>query len=71
MVNCTPFERNWSPLAGGFCRLRIPPLALGSAIVNVVMDMVPLFLAQRVIWSLKLPLQKKLGVSLIFLIGVL
>jgi hypothetical protein len=71
MVNCTPFEANWDPLIpGGYCRFDVTDFGLASSTTNLVLDMIPLILVQKVIWGLKLSWQKKLGVSVVFLIGV-
>lgn len=45
--------------------------ALASAAMNVIIDLIILFLPQRVIWNLKMSFQKKLGVSVVFSLGVL
>jgi hypothetical protein len=72
LANCTPFEANWNDfLPGAYCRFSIPKSTLASAIANSVLDFVPLVLAQKVIWGLHLSWTKKLGVSLIFLVGLL
>ncbi|KAI0383252.1 hypothetical protein F5Y04DRAFT_278958 [Hypomontagnella monticulosa] len=71
MVNCTPFARNWDPLIpGSFCRFGIPQFGLASATTNLVLDLIPLVLAQRIIWNLHISQKKKIGVSAIFLVGV-
>jgi hypothetical protein len=71
MVNCTPFEANWDPLIpGGYCRFDVTDFGLASSTTNLVLDMIPLILVQKVIWGLKLSWQKKMGVSVVFLIGV-
>ncbi|PVH91991.1 hypothetical protein DM02DRAFT_663392 [Periconia macrospinosa] len=71
-ANCTPFESNWNQLSPNrFCRFKVPHFALASAIVNSILDVVPLLLAQKVIWGLKLPNKKKLGVSIMFLVGII
>jgi hypothetical protein len=72
LVNCTPFEGNWNPLIPGrFCRFSIPAFGLASSTVNLVLELIPLILAQKVIWSLHASWRKKLGVSVIFLIGIM
>lgn len=71
MVNCTPFEANWDPLIpGGYCRFDVTDFGLASSTTNLVLDVIPLILVQKVIWGLKLSWQKKMGVSVVFLIGV-
>jgi hypothetical protein len=72
LANCTPFEFNWNPLLpGGWCRFDVPRFALASAIANSILDLIPLILAQKVIWGLRLSRNKKLGVSFMFLVGIL
>ncbi|KAJ2993410.1 hypothetical protein NUW58_g1851 [Xylaria curta] len=71
LVNCTPFEGNWNLLVPGrTCKFEVPAFALASATTNFALDLIPLILAQRVIWSLQLSWQSKSGVSLIFLVGL-
>ncbi|RWA04501.1 hypothetical protein EKO27_g10599 [Xylaria grammica] len=71
-VNCTPFEANWNLLIpGGYCRFSFPALTLSSAIINFVLDLVPLILPQKIIWSLNMSWSKKIGVSLVFAVGLL
>lgn len=71
-VRCTPYSGNWDPLAAGlFCRFDIAQQSVGSAVVNVVFDLVPLLLPQKIIWGLNASWKKKSGVSLIFLVGLL
>ncbi|KAI0430581.1 hypothetical protein F5Y09DRAFT_307305 [Xylaria sp. FL1042] len=71
-VNCTPFEANWNMLIpGGFCRFSFPALTLASAIINFILDLVPLILPQKIIWSLHMSRSKKVGVSLVFAVGLL
>ncbi|KAI1746038.1 hypothetical protein F4680DRAFT_8261 [Xylaria scruposa] len=70
-VNCTPFEANWNVLLpGGFCRFSFPALTLSSGAINLALDLVPLILPQKIIWSLQMSRSKKLGVSLIFAVGL-
>ncbi|KAI1496963.1 hypothetical protein F5X99DRAFT_45886 [Biscogniauxia marginata] len=45
--------------------------ALSSASMNVVIDVIILFLPQRVIWNLNMSFERKLGVSIVFSLGVL
>ncbi|KAI1498412.1 hypothetical protein F5X99DRAFT_412141 [Biscogniauxia marginata] len=62
LVNCTPFESNWnSPIPGAYCRFAVPQLGLASATTNLTLDLIPLILAQKVIWGLRISWQKKLG----------
>lgn len=69
-VSCTPYELNWDPLLPGNCLFDFKNLTLASAIINFALDLVPLILPQRIIWGLNLSMTKKLGVSIIFLVGL-
>lgn len=72
LVNCTPFEGNWDPFAAGRkCRFAIPQFGLASSTANLVLDLIPVVLAQRAIWGLKMSFGKKMGVSIVFFIGIM
>ncbi|RYP36602.1 hypothetical protein DL767_003306 [Monosporascus sp. MG133] len=47
------------------------PLGIATASMNMVIDVVILFLPQRVIWNLNMSFRKKIGVSIVFSLGVL
>ncbi|KAI0440446.1 hypothetical protein F4803DRAFT_527340 [Xylaria telfairii] len=69
-LSCRPFHRIWDKRIPGVCFDRAP-VDLTSAGVNLVCDMVILLVPQRAIWQLQLTTSKKLGVSVIFAIGLL
>jgi hypothetical protein len=72
LANCTPFEANWNVLIpDAYCRFKVPGFAVASSITNLILELIPLALAQRAIWNLNLSRRKKLGVSGVFLIGIL
>jgi hypothetical protein len=69
---CTPREKIWNPLfEGGSCPINIGVNNFVSGIVNIVSDLAILLLPQWVIWNLHATRAKRVGVSLLFLIGVL
>lgn len=71
-VNCSPYEGNWNTHATGRnCHFNIAQVGIVSAVANFVFDIVPLCLPQKVIWGLRISWRKKLGASVIFLIGIL
>ena len=71
-INCTPYKANWTVFTpNAACRFTVPNLTLASAILNMVFEILPLVLPQRIIWGLNLSTSKKLGVSLIFCVGLL
>ncbi|RYP33859.1 hypothetical protein DL767_004589 [Monosporascus sp. MG133] len=70
-INCTPHALNWNPFVPGVCRIDIKRLSFSSAIINLILDLIPLILPQHVIWRLRMSNSKKVGVSIIFLVGLL
>ncbi|RYP65140.1 hypothetical protein DL769_006419 [Monosporascus sp. CRB-8-3] len=70
-VNCTPHAPNWNPFIPGVCRIDIKRLSFSSAIINLILDFIPLLLPQHVIWRLRMSNSKKVGVSIVFLVGLL
>lgn len=69
-VACHPHNKLWNPLLPGEC---INTTFSGTLIssVNLAVDAVLFILPQKVIWGLHMSTKRKLGVSLIFFIGVL
>ncbi|KAI3316487.1 hypothetical protein HD806DRAFT_552654 [Xylariaceae sp. AK1471] len=67
---CHPHDKLWNPLLPGKC---ISTTFSGTllASVNLAVDIILFILPQRVIWGLRMSFRKKLGVSLIFLVGIL
>ncbi|TRX96991.1 hypothetical protein FHL15_002297 [Xylaria flabelliformis] len=68
-LSCRPFNRIWDKSIPEVCFDRTP-LDLTSAGVNLVCDIVILLAPQRVIWQLQLTTAKKIGLSIIFAIGL-
>lgn len=66
---CLPLEKLWHPWVPGHCIDR-RTLDLCTAAFNLVMDLSILILPQRVIWKLQMTAKRKLGVSLVFSIGL-
>ncbi|KAI1098669.1 hypothetical protein F4804DRAFT_115729 [Jackrogersella minutella] len=69
-VACHPHDKLWNPLLPGKCTNTSVSSILVSA-VNFATDVVLLILPQKVIWGLQMSTKRKIGVSLIFLIGIL
>lgn len=70
-LSCVPFNRIWDiTVTDGGC-VEIKHLFLPSASVNLVANMIILFLPQRAIWTLQMSVKKKVGAALIFFIGSL
>ncbi|KAI1207268.1 uncharacterized protein F4807DRAFT_435074 [Annulohypoxylon truncatum] len=69
-VACHPHERLWNPLIPGTC-INTSISSTLVACFNFATDIVLLVLPQKVIWGLQMSIKRKLGISLIFLIGIL
>ena len=69
-VSCSPRVKIWDKTIQGHC---IDPkiTLIISAVINVILDLFILLLPQRIIWSLHTTKKKKVGVSLVFTMGVL
>ncbi|KAI5859432.1 hypothetical protein GGS23DRAFT_585383 [Durotheca rogersii] len=67
---CVPFQRIWDKTVPGVC-YNGRPLNMTIGVFNLASDISILLLVQRAIWSLNMSLKRKLGIALIFAIGVL
>ncbi|KAI1332328.1 hypothetical protein F5Y16DRAFT_357503 [Xylariaceae sp. FL0255] len=67
---CIPYRKIWDFTLAGTC-IRKSDLEITSAAIHFASDIVILSIPQRVIWTLQMSFKKKLGVSLIFSLGVL
>ncbi|CAI6081636.1 unnamed protein product [Clonostachys chloroleuca] len=67
---CTPIEKNWHRWIPGVCRDR-RTLDTLPTIFNLAFDILILVMPQRVIWKLKMDLRRKIGVSIIFSMGLM
>ncbi|OTA98516.1 hypothetical protein M426DRAFT_258556 [Hypoxylon sp. CI-4A] len=70
LAACSPFERNWNPLIEGKC-LDTIDLAVAVSAINVTLDVLIFLLPQKVIWGLQMRNQRKIGISLLFAVGIL
>lgn len=71
VFGCRPFIKAWRPATEGKC-VAMPPLALATAVVNLVGDMAILFVTQKVIWSLmRVERRQRLKLSVVFFAGVM
>ncbi|KAI2618565.1 hypothetical protein GGS26DRAFT_380968 [Hypomontagnella submonticulosa] len=68
---CIPVEKNWNPFVDGSCNVNTTAVNIASAVLNLCSDVFILLLPQRIIWSLKMSTKTKVGVSVIFAIGIL
>ncbi|KAI1348252.1 hypothetical protein F5Y01DRAFT_328623 [Xylaria sp. FL0043] len=67
---CYPVVKNWKAWVPGRC-LDHRPHDLAIVSINVLLDIFILVLPQRFIWSLKMPLRRKIGFSIVFSVGLL
>ncbi|KAI1174365.1 hypothetical protein F4777DRAFT_554246 [Nemania sp. FL0916] len=71
-VACTPVEANWNVLIKGDCsRVNTKYTNLSTSAFNLISDVLILLIPQRVIWKLNMSTKRKIGVSVVFAIGVL
>ncbi|XXG96157.1 hypothetical protein Hte_002436 [Hypoxylon texense] len=69
---CVPVQKNWDPLyVGGSCPINTQAVNIASAVLNLCSDVFILLLPQRIIWGLKMSKKTKIGVSVIFAIGII
>lgn len=69
LFQCTPFAKIWQPSTNGTCINRFV-MTLSSVIFNLVSDVLIFVLPIWAIWRLRLDLHRELGVSAIFLTGL-
>lgn len=67
---CQPLEKLWKPWIDGRC-LRMPKVTLAIACFNSALDISLLIIPQKVIWNLQMSFKRRIGVSAIFLVGLL
>lgn len=68
-LTCRPFESIWNKRIRGTCFDRTKmDIAVGA--LNIVSHMAILLLPQGIIWKLQLPFQKKMGIAIVFMFGV-
>ncbi|KAI0595989.1 hypothetical protein F4775DRAFT_594784 [Biscogniauxia sp. FL1348] len=70
-LGCTPYRKIWDQtVAEGSC-IDQKLLYIPAAVVNLITNFVVLLLPQKVIWDLQLSPRNKLGVSVVFAVGIL
>ena len=67
---CRPFAFNWdTSIKGGHCGNTILGFQLLGT-MNLLTDLVIIVLPQPYIWSLHLPMPKKIALAITFLVGI-
>ncbi|KOS22246.1 hypothetical protein ESCO_001456 [Escovopsis weberi] len=69
-LGCIPLDKTWKPWRPGKC-IDKKVLDVTTAYFNLALDLLILLLPQRVIWRLQMTRSKKIGVSVIFSVGIL
>ncbi|KAK7706635.1 hypothetical protein SLS64_007466 [Diaporthe eres] len=70
-LSCVPYEYLWNrTLKGGYCRINTAYTSLSAACFAFSTDIIILFIPQRVIWKLNMSRNRKLGVSVVFALGM-
>jgi len=70
LTYCTPVSQPWNPVLGGTCRdstSHEPELVSNS--INTVLDIVIVCLPLPWLWSLRMPMRKKMAVMFMFSLG--
>jgi hypothetical protein len=69
-LQCIPHNAIWEFYVPAKC-YDLPSVILGSAAVQVVTDLAMVLLPQRAIWSLHMSWRRKLGISIMFGVGLM
>ncbi|KAI8626401.1 hypothetical protein F5Y19DRAFT_488236 [Xylariaceae sp. FL1651] len=69
-ISCFPHEKIWNMSVPGKC-FNTRAFFISNAALNLASDIIILVLPQKIIWSLKMSREKKVGVSLVFAVGVI
>lgn len=69
-MQCVPHQAIWEFYLESQC-YNLPDVMLTSASVQVFSDVIMVMLPQRVIWSLHMSLQRRVGIAIIFGVGLL
>lgn len=69
-MQCRPHEAIWNFYLPSKC-YSLPRVMLASASVQIISDFLMFLLPQRIIWNLQMSRWKRLGISIIFGVGVL
>jgi hypothetical protein len=70
LVACTPREKIWNPTIEGHC-INVPACMTAGGALNVLSDIIVFIIPLTGVWKLQLPLKKKMGVALVFAVGIL
>ena len=68
---CTPREAIWNLLISNFKCLDNETLILITCLFNILSDIIILMLPAKAVWKLRIPIEKKVKIVLLFAIGLL
>ena len=68
---CTPITDIWNMQPGPRNCINVPPTFMANSWFNIGTDVIILVLPLRVVWTMHLHMHAKIGLSLVFLIGVM
>lgn len=68
---CSPREAIWNPLVTDAQCIDNNTVVLITCLFNIVSDIIILMLPARAVWKLRIPTRKKVGIVLLFAIGLL
>lgn len=71
--HCVPIDRFWNPTAGGdqgFCAIEDKKFFFGTILVHVILDVCIIALPVLQVLKLQLPRAQKIGISLMFVFGI-
>ena len=72
IFQCTSRGKIWNPLyEGGSCPINMRAYVLASGIINLISDITLFVLPQKIIWTLHISKHNKVGISLLFAVGIL
>ena len=70
LTNCHPISYPWSPVPGGYCRsLAIEELT--SVSLNMLIDILIVFLPMPPLWRLQMAARNKIAISFMFGLGLM
>lgn len=70
LTNCRPVSHSWAPKPGGHCK-SVTVEEITSVSVNMVIDTLIVILPMRPLWKLQMATRKKIGLSILFGLGIL
>ena len=72
IFQCSSRRKIWNPLhEGGSCPFNRRAYSLSSCIINLISDIILFVFPQKIIWTLHIPKHNKVGISLLFAVGIL